>query len=150
MKSHLHLNIRIKAKDKLMKWDVVLNPVFFMYHNAFEVKVVEGPLSSSIFCCKISDFEYNWYAKLQIWFIWKIYWCRNVFWRYVRYQFPAKVRRYFKNRNQKGSDDLPFQGVSWHYHQRDAAMRSADDRKLTYRCCCVSGADQMHTLSIQH
>ena len=65
MKSHLHLNIRIKAKDKLMKWDVVLNPVFFMYHNAFEVKVVEGPLSSSIFCCKISDFEYNWYAKLQ-------------------------------------------------------------------------------------
>ena len=108
MKSHLHLNIRIKAKDKLMKWDVVLNPVFFMYHNAFEVKVVEGPLSSSIFCCKISDFEYNWYAKLQIWFIWKIYWCRNVFWRYVRYHFPAKVRRFFKNRNQKGSDDLPF------------------------------------------
>lgn len=42
MKSSLRLPIRIKAKHKLMKWDVVLNPVFFMYHNAFEVKVIEG------------------------------------------------------------------------------------------------------------
>jgi len=80
-----------------------------MYHNAFEVKVIEGNLSSSIFCCKISEFEYNWYAKCQIWVIWKIYWCRNVFWRYVRYQLPHKVRLYFKTKKFI-SDDLPFLG----------------------------------------
>ena len=108
MKSSLRLPIRIKAKHKLMKWDVVLNPVFFMYKNAFEVKVIEGSLSSSVFCCKLSEFEYNWYAKCQIWFIWKIYWCRNVFWRYVRYQFPYKVRMYFKQKQKSMSDDLPF------------------------------------------
>ena len=34
-------------------------------------------------------------------------WCRNVFWRYVRYQFPYKVRMYFKPKNPM-SDDLPF------------------------------------------
>lgn len=108
MKSSLRLPIRIKAVDKLMKWHVTLNPVFFPSPDGFEVKVIEGPLANSIFCCKLSDFEYNWYAKLQIWVIWKMYWCRNVFWRYVRYQFPAKVRRYFKSRNEEITDDLPF------------------------------------------
>lgn len=106
MKSSLRLPVRIKGKHKTMKWEVILNPVFFMYLNAFEVKVVEGNLSSSVFCCKISDFEYDWYAKCQIWFIWKIYWCRNVFWLYLRYQFPAKIKGSFK-KGQKG-DDLPF------------------------------------------
>ena len=108
MKSSLILPIRIKAKHKLMKWEVVLNPVFFMYKNAFEVKVIEGNLSGSIFCCKLSEFEYNRYAKCQIWFIWKIYWCRNVFWRYVRHQFPYKVRMFFKPKQKSVSDDLPF------------------------------------------
>lgn len=107
MKSSLRLPIRIKAKHKLMKWEVVLNPVFFMYKNAFEVKVIEGSLSSSIFCCKISEFEYSLYAKCQIWFVWKIYWLRNVFWRYISYQLPYKIRIHFKTKNPM-SDDLPF------------------------------------------
>lgn len=108
MKSSLRLPIKIKATNKLMNKPVVLEPVFFMYHKGFEMFVIEGFLSGSIFCCKISDFEYNLYAKIQIWFIWKIYWCRNVFWRYVRYQFPYKVRMYFKNRNKIPTDELPF------------------------------------------
>ena len=106
MKSSLTLPIRIKGKHKTMNWDVMLNPVFFMYLNGFEVKVVEGNLSNSVFCCKISDFGYDGYAKCQIWLVWKIYWCRNVFWRYLRYQFPAKVRRYFKKEHE--GDYLPF------------------------------------------
>lgn len=105
MKSSLRLPINIKAVNKLMKWEVILNPVLFP--NGVEVKVVRGALSSSIFCCKISEFEYSWYAKCQIWFVWKIYWCRNVFWRYVRYQFPHKVRLYFKTKKPM-SGDLPF------------------------------------------
>lgn len=67
----LRLPIRIKAKDKVMKFDVVLNPIFFSFYKGFEVKVIEGPLSGSIFCCKISDFEYNLYGKFQIWILWK-------------------------------------------------------------------------------
>ncbi|MBL0323683.1 MAG: hypothetical protein IPP61_00615 [Cytophagaceae bacterium] len=46
----LRLPIRIKAKDKVMKFDVVLNPIFFSFYKGFEVKVIEGPLSGSIFC----------------------------------------------------------------------------------------------------
>ena len=110
MKSCFTLNIKIKATNKLMKKPVVLQPVFFMYHKAFEVKVVKGWLSGSIFCSKISDFEYNWYAKCQIWFIWKLYWLRNVFWRKVRYQLPYRFRKYLKSKFVKSNaiDDLPF------------------------------------------
>lgn len=106
MKSSLTIPIKIKAVNKLMQKPVVLEPVFFMCHNGFQVKVVEGFLSGSIFCCKITDFEYGFYAKCQIWLVSKVYWWRNIFWRYFRYQFPYKVRLYFKKKNIV--DDLPF------------------------------------------
>lgn len=109
----LRLPIRIKAKDKVMKFDVVLNPIFFSFYKGFEVKVIEGPLSGSIFCCKISDFEYNLYGKFQIWILWKVYWIRNVFWRHLRYYYPYQVKMFFKRNKNKSKDlecgdDLPF------------------------------------------
>lgn len=107
MKSSLKLPINIKAIDKVMKWEVVLNPVFFPYPNGFEVKVVKGGLANSIFCCKISDFEYSFFAKCQIWFIWKLYWCRNVFYRNIRYRYPYRVKQFFKKK-EKSNSDLPF------------------------------------------
>jgi len=92
----LRLPIRIKAKDKVMKWDVVLKPIFFDFSDGLEVKVIEGPLCDSIFCCKISDFEYDWYGKIQIWILWKFFWIRNVFWRHIRYYYPYRIKMFFK------------------------------------------------------
>lgn len=106
MKSSLRLPINIKAVNKLMKWEVVLNPVLF--YNGVEVKVVRGALSSSFFCCKISEFEYSLYGKCQIWFAWKIYWFRNILYRNIRYRYPYRIKKFLKAKQKLSDDDLPF------------------------------------------
>ena len=110
----LRPKIRIKAKHKLLKLDVVLKPIFFDFYKGFEVYVTDGPMSGSMFCCKISDFEYNWYGKFQICMLWIVYWFRNVFWRHLRYYYPYRIKMFFKISKYKGKDleclddELPF------------------------------------------
>lgn len=110
MKSSLQLKIKVKAQKKWNKEPVLLNPVFFMFHKGFEWKEVSGYGQYSIFCNGHKDYIFGTWAKVQIWFLWRIFWLRNRFYWRLRYNYPYRFKRWKKSLFEKKQqpDLLPF------------------------------------------
>ena len=108
MKGSYQLNIKVKAFKKWNQEPVLLKPVFFMFYKGFEWREVSGYGKYSYFATGHNDYIFGTWAKCKIWFIWRLYWGRNVFWRRIRYAYPHRLRKWIKSLFQKKVDTLPF------------------------------------------
>lgn len=80
----------------------IVTPRFFPKEVGMQFTVIKGTYKGSLFACTYDQFEFNKYAKMQIFFARFWYCIKMILWRKLRYQWPYRIRvmlngKFFEN-----------------------------------------------------
>ena len=97
--------MKLKAKIKWSREDVLVKPVFFSWNVGLQYKTIVGHGADSMFCNKESEYVFPLQTKIVLFFVKIWYWMRFWLWMQIRYWQPRRIKRLLKKRS---DDEFPF------------------------------------------
>lgn len=88
--------MKLKAKIKWSKEDVLVKPVFFCWYVGLQYYTLTGYGSNSLFCNTKSHYIFPIETKIILLFVRFAYWCRMWLWMQVRHWQPNRIRKAFR------------------------------------------------------